>query len=73
MNPTYIGQIGKRISDRRIEKEYRLLDVADAAHVSVEFIRKLENGSVNPKLETLALIGQFLDLSLYDLAGNPDL
>ena len=56
-------EIGNRIAQRRIEKNYSQEKFADALNLTRAAIGKIERGEVLPKLETLLAIADFLEVS----------
>jgi XRE family transcriptional regulator, regulator of sulfur utilization len=55
--------LGQRLRTLRKERGLRLLDVAEAAVISVSYLNDLEHDRTNPSLKALARIAAALDLS----------
>ena len=60
-------KIGQRIVELREQKGWSQSDLARACNKDRQAIEKLENGKVNPTLDTLLEIANALDISLSKL------
>ncbi len=61
------NQLGRFIFLKRKELELTQERLAYKANLSVNYIRKIEKGLVNPSLNTIRKIAKALELSLNDL------
>jgi transcriptional regulator with XRE-family HTH domain len=69
---TDAGSVGGRLSGLRRRRRLSQRQLADAAGLSVDTVRKLEQGQRNSaRLETLTLLAHALDVPVGDLVGKP--
>ena len=60
------------LREKREAKGLSQTALAEQSQVSVSCINKIERGLVSPRVDTLALIAQALDITLRDLFEDPD-
>ena len=68
--PLWREAVGGALREERAEREQRLVDVADRAGVSVQYLSEVERGLKEPSSEVLAAVAGALDLSVAELAGR---
>lgn len=61
-----VSMVGKRIKARRKEKQISLSELSKGTGISIEKLRRFENGISIAKTEELQLISQFLDIDPLD-------
>jgi transcriptional regulator with XRE-family HTH domain len=59
--------LGQRLRALRHERGLRLIDVAEAAVMSVSYLNDLEHDRSQPRLDTFVRIAIALDLSVVDI------
>jgi transcriptional regulator with XRE-family HTH domain len=68
--PLWRELVGTRLRDRRHERGERLVDVAERAGVSTQYLSEVERGLKDPSSEILSAVAGALELSLGELAGG---
>ncbi len=64
------SNIGKRIRKTRIQNKISQKYMAEHLGISIQYIRKLENGEVNIELEQFLKICNFLNISIQDVLNE---
>ena len=62
--------IGRRLRQARLDAGLRLVDVAEAARVSPQYLSEVERGRKEASSEVLAAVTAALGMTLVDLAGG---
>ena len=62
--------IGQKLHSERTDRGERLVDVAQRAGVSMQYLSEIERGLKDPSSEMLQAIAGALDLSVRELAGR---
>jgi transcriptional regulator with XRE-family HTH domain len=68
--PLWRELVGTRLRDRRHERGERLVDVAERAGVSTQYLSEVERGLKDPSSEILSAVAGALGLSLREIAGG---
>jgi transcriptional regulator with XRE-family HTH domain len=66
--PLWRELVGSRLRDRRHERGERLVDVAQRAGVSSQYLSEVERGLKDPSSEILSAVAGALDLSVREIA-----
>src|SRR4051794_116749 len=66
--PLWRELVGSRLRDRRHERGERLLDVAERAGVSTQYLSEVERGLKDPSSEILSAVAGALGLSVRELS-----
>jgi len=69
---TYLEGVGERIRKAREGLEYTRDELASKAGLSIDMIKKLENGSTDPKATSVIKICRALDISADTILFNSD-
>ena len=64
-------RLGDRLRQIRSDKDYSQEALAEAANLTRESITRIENGSMKPKLETIADIANILNVPIDYLINAP--
>lgn len=56
-----------KLWELRVKKGYTLRQLEQRSHVSRSEISNIENGLVSPRVDTLELLAQALEVSFFDL------
>jgi len=67
MNKTYLQKIGMKIKFLRMTKGLSQKQLAEECDMTRSYLSLIENGSVNPTLDKLKSISDFLNISLESL------
>jgi transcriptional regulator with XRE-family HTH domain len=70
VEPLWREVAGEQLRARRRQREERLVDVAERAGVSPQYLSEVERGLKDPSSELLAAISGALGLSLGDLSSR---
>lgn len=73
--PLWRDLVGQQLHRERVERGERLVDVAERAGVSMQYLSEIERGLKDPSSEMLQAIAGALDLSVRELAvraARPD-
>ena len=62
--------VGARIKQLRIAKNYSVNKLANLAGISQSYLRDVELGNKNPTIETLSFLCDALDISLHDFFAD---
>lgn len=62
--------MGKRIREKRIEKGWKISELAERADLGDDFLGKIERGQGIASLETIVKIANALNCGLDDLVGK---
>ena len=65
-----IMNVGARIKQLRIAKNYSVNKLANLAGISQSYLRDVELGNKNPTIETLSFLCDALDISLRDFFAD---
>ena len=68
--PLWRELVGRELRSERERRGERLVDVAERAGVSMQYLSELERGLKDPSSEMLHAIAGALDLSVRELAGR---
>jgi transcriptional regulator with XRE-family HTH domain len=68
--PLWRELVGDRLRDRRHERGERLVDVAERAGVSTQYLSEVERGLKDPSSEILSAVAGALGLTVRELAGG---
>jgi transcriptional regulator with XRE-family HTH domain len=68
--PLWPELVGTRLRDRRHERGERLVDVAERAGVSTQYLSEVERGLKDPSSEILSAVAGALGLSVREIAGG---
>ncbi|MBM6404364.1 helix-turn-helix transcriptional regulator [Phycicoccus sp. CSK15P-2] len=68
--PLWREAVGTELRRERAERAERLVDVADRAGVSVQYLSEIERGRKEASSEVLAAVAGALDLTVAELAGR---
>jgi transcriptional regulator with XRE-family HTH domain len=68
--PLWRELVGSRLRDRRHERGERLVDVAERAGVSTQYLSEVERGLKDPSSEILSAVAGALDLTVREIAGG---
>lgn len=68
--PLWRELVGSRLRDKRHERGERLVDVAERAGVSTQYLSEVERGLKDPSSEILSAVAGALSLSLRELASG---
>jgi transcriptional regulator with XRE-family HTH domain len=64
-----LRRLGAAVARTRILKDTTQESVAEAAGISVQFLRRVERGTGNPSYLTMLAVAKALDIELTDLMG----
>ncbi len=64
--------LGERIKQLRLEKNYYQVEIANFLHVTIGTISNYENGVHNPDVETLCKLAEYFEVSVDYLLGRTD-
>lgn len=67
--PLWREVLGERMRQRRAALGLRLVDVADLAGISVQYLSEVERGRKEPSSEIIAAVAGALETSLRELTG----
>lgn len=67
VDPLWRSLVGRRLRERRTEREEKLTDTAARAGISPQYLSEVERGRKDPSSEVLAAVLGALDLTLVDL------
>ena len=70
MEPLWRESVGRQLREERQASGRRLVDVAEAAGVSPQYISEVERGLKDPSSELLAAIAGALGLSVAEIAAR---
>ena len=70
VEPLWREQVGRELRGERLASGRRLVDVAEAAGVSPQYLSEVERGLKDPSSELLAAMAGALGLSVADLASR---
>ena len=70
VEPLWRESVGRELREERLASEQRLVDVAEAAGVSPQYLSEVERGLKDPSSELLSAIVGALGLSVAELAGR---
>jgi DNA-binding XRE family transcriptional regulator len=70
VEPLWRESVGRELRRERQATERRLVDVAEAAGVSPQYLSEVERGLKDPSSELLAAMAGALGLSIADLASR---
>ena len=68
--PLWRELVGRELRSERVRRGERLVDVAERAGVSMQYLSELERGLKDPSSEMLHAIAGALDLGVRELAGR---
>lgn len=68
VEPLWRESVGRELREERLESGKRLVDVAEAAGVSPQYLSEVERGLKDPSSELLAAIAGALGLSVAEIA-----
>jgi DNA-binding XRE family transcriptional regulator len=68
VEPLWRESVGHQLREERLASGKRLVDVAEAAGVSPQYLSEVERGLKDPSSELLAAIGGALGLSVAEIA-----
>lgn len=68
--PLWRELVGEELRRARGEREERLVDVAERAGVSTQYLSELERGLKDPSSEILAAVAGALDLTVVELGAR---
>ena len=68
--PLWREQVGRTLREARLAAELRLVDVAERAGVSPQYLSELERGLKDPSSEILAAVSGALGLRAVDVASR---
>jgi transcriptional regulator with XRE-family HTH domain len=68
--PLWREMVGSRLRDRRHERGERLVDVAERAGVSTQYLSEVERGLKDPSSEILSAVVGALGLTVREIAGG---
>src|SRR5215510_16263914 len=68
VEPLWRESVGRELRDERLASEKRLVDVAEDAGVSPQYLSEVERGLKDPSSELLAAIAGALGLSVAEIA-----
>ena len=68
--PLWRELVGTTLRDRRHERGERLVDVAERAGVSSQYLSEVERGLKDPSSEILSAVAGALGLSVREIAGG---
>ena len=68
--PLWRELVGTRLRDRRHERGERLVDVAERAGVSSQYLSEVERGLKDPSSEILSAVAGALGLSVREIAAG---
>lgn len=70
LEPLWRQAVGEQLRTERAERGERLVDVADRAGVSAQYLSELERGLKEPSSEVLAAVAGALQLRVADLTSR---
>ena len=70
VEPLWRAQVGSELRGERLASRRRLVDVAEEAGVSPQYLSEVERGLKDPSSELLAAMAGALGLSVADLASR---
>jgi DNA-binding XRE family transcriptional regulator len=70
VEPLWREQVGRELRGERLASRRRLVDVAEEAGVSPQYLSEVERGLKDPSSELLAAMAGALGLSVADLASR---
>src|SRR3954449_1425054 len=70
VEPLWRESVGRQLRDERLSSGKRLIDVAEEAGVSPQYLSEVERGLKDPSSELLAAMAGALGLSVADLASR---
>lgn len=70
VEPLWRDLVGARLRQERQRQGRRLVDVAERAGVSTQYLSEIERGRKEPSSEIVAAVGSALGLSLLDLTAG---
>jgi transcriptional regulator with XRE-family HTH domain len=68
--PLWRELVGTRLRDRRHERGERLVDVAERAGVSTQYLSEVERGMKDPSSEILSAVAGALGLTVREIAAG---
>jgi DNA-binding XRE family transcriptional regulator len=68
LEPLWREAVGAQLRAERADRGDRLVDVADRAGVSAQYLSEVERGRKDPSSEVLAAVAGALDVTVVDLA-----
>jgi len=68
--PLWRELVGSRFRERRHERGERLVDVAERAGVSAQYLSEVERGLKDPSSEILSAVAGALGLTVREVAGG---
>src|SRR3954469_1413722 len=68
--PLWREQLGDQLRQERQAREERLVDVAERAGVSTQYLSEVERGLKDPSSEILSAVAGALGLSVREIAGG---
>jgi DNA-binding XRE family transcriptional regulator len=66
--PLWRELVGEQLRQRRLQRQERLVDVAERAGVSPQYLSEVERGLKDPSSEMLAAVAGSLELTVRDLS-----
>lgn len=73
MNNLSKEEIAKLVKNGRMAKGYTQQEIADIAGISLRSVQRIENADVLPRLYTLKVLAQALDIPVDDCSAQDDL
>src|SRR4051812_3675568 len=70
VEPLWRESVGRELREERLASDQRLVDVAEAAGVSPQYLSEVERGLKDPSSELLSAIAGALGLSVAELASR---
>jgi DNA-binding XRE family transcriptional regulator len=70
VEPLWRESVGRELREERLASGKRLVDIADEAGVSPQYLSEVERGLKDPSSELLAAIAGALGLSVAELASH---
>ncbi|MDA2937395.1 helix-turn-helix domain-containing protein, partial [Acidobacteria bacterium AH-259-A15] len=67
LDDTTLKNIGQRIKEARTQRKVSQERLAEISNLSATYIGRLERGEKTPSLETLIVLAQSMDVSVFDL------
>ncbi len=66
---TFAQELGRRIKERRLALGIERQEIADRLNLTEEAVRAYEEGRAVPRLQSITLLVEILQLDLYELLG----
>ena len=63
-----IKEYGEKIKEIRTKKGLTQMELAEQCHIGIRTIQRIENGKVSPRIQTVKILNDFLEIELSDFS-----